>query len=240
MSGRLAKKVALVTGAAGGIGFATAELFAQEGATVIAADLSAPTAAVVGVRSIRLDVGDEDGWSAAIAEIEREHGRIDVLVNNAGIAGTGAPVHEETLDGWAAAIRVNLTGVMLGMRGVIPLMLRTGGGSIINTSSIWGNVAVPAGASYHASKGGVRTLTKHAAVAYASRGIRVNSVHPGIVETPMTTAKPGLNELTIAATPMGRMAQPIELAHGFLFLASEESSFMTGSELIIDGGYTAQ
>ena len=238
--GRLAGKVALVTGSAGGIGLATARIFAQEGATVVGADRAIPASPDETFSSIMLDVADEQAWNDAVAEIERRYGRIDVLVNNAGITGTGMPVHEEALADWDYALRVNLTSVMLGMRRVIPLMLSNGRGSIINTSSIWGNVAVPAAASYHAAKGGIRTLTKHAALAYAARGIRVNSVHPGIVETPMTSGMSERNAATIAGTPMGRMGQPSELAAGYLFLASGESSFMTGAELVIDGGYTAQ
>jgi NAD(P)-dependent dehydrogenase (short-subunit alcohol dehydrogenase family) len=138
-------------------------------------------------------------------------------------------------------VAVNQTGVFLGMKTVAPVMRENGGGSIVNSSSIWGNVAVPGAHTYHATKGAVRNMTKNAAMTYATEGIRANSLHPGIINTPLVQAQAeDVNEFVVGMTPMGRMADPREIAYGVLFLASDESSFMTGAELVIDGGYTAQ
>jgi NAD(P)-dependent dehydrogenase (short-subunit alcohol dehydrogenase family) len=163
-----------------------------------------------------------------------------VLFSNAGII-VYEPIEELELASWERVIGVNQTGVFLGMRAVAPVMRAQGGGSIINVSSIWGNVAVAGAHAYHATKGAVRNMSKNAALTYATEGIRVNSLHPGIINTPLVQAQdPSINEAVVGATPMGRMAEPREIAYGVLFLASDESSFMTGAELVIDGGYTAQ
>lgn len=242
--GRLSGKVALVTGGASGIGRAAVELFATEGAAVIAADLHEPKGGFTtdAIQFVMHDVADEASWKRVVDDIAALHGRIDILVNNAGIAGSRAQIHEETLDDWQHAIAVNQTGVFLGMREVLPLMRAQKRGSIVNLSSIWGITAVAGAASYHATKGAVRLLTKQAAVSYALDGVRVNSLHPGIVATPLVveTQAKEISDAVVAATPLGRMAEPIELAYGCLFLASDESSFMTGAELVLDGGYTAQ
>jgi NAD(P)-dependent dehydrogenase (short-subunit alcohol dehydrogenase family) len=238
---RLAGKVALVTGASRGIGLGVVERFAEEGAAVFAGSTSNPSDVFPsGVEGLLLDVGNEVHWRSAIDNILSKHGRIDVLVNNAGIIAYAA-LHDLTLDDWTKVINVNQTGVFLGMRAVVPAMQRQKSGSIINISSIWGNSAVSGAHAYHATKGAVRNMTKNAAITYVADGIRVNSLHPGFVDTPLTQAQdPLVNDFVIAATPMKRAGTPREIANGCLFLASDESSFMTGSELVIDGGYLAQ
>jgi NAD(P)-dependent dehydrogenase (short-subunit alcohol dehydrogenase family) len=237
---RLGGKVALVTGAAQGIGRAIAEVFAAHGATVVATDIREPGEPHPSpVEFARLDVAAEADWSRVVADVAARHGHLDVLVNNAGIA-TLETIAELELASWHAVIDVTLGGAFLGMREVIPHM-RARGGSVINISSIWGTTAVPLAASYHAAKGGVRTLTKNAAVTYGADRIRVNSVHPGFVDTPATRAQPAaLSKAVIEATPLGRAADPREIANACLFLASDESSFVTGAELAVDGGYLAR
>jgi NAD(P)-dependent dehydrogenase (short-subunit alcohol dehydrogenase family) len=238
--GRLDGKVALVTGGAQGIGRAVAELFAAEGATVIAGDVKQAEPAA-GVENVTLDVSQQADWTRVVDAIVARHGRIDVLVNNAGIVHNYGPVHDTDAASWNRVLAVNLTGSFIGMQTVLPAMRRAGKGSIINFSSIWGNVGVPGAAAYNAAKGGVRNMTKNAAVTYAKENIRVNSVHPGLIRTPLVLAQSDdMNAGIIAQTPMGRMGTPEEVAQGCLFLASDDSSFVTGSELIIDGGYLAQ
>ncbi|WP_176594220.1 SDR family NAD(P)-dependent oxidoreductase [Sphingobium sp. EM0848] len=244
VKGRLDGKVALITGGARGIGRATAELFADEGAQVEIADISMAEPAFdhPAIHHSAHDIASEEAWADLVDAIVARHGRIDILVNNAAIGGSTLPLAEERLADWNRALEVNLTGVMLGMKAVLPLMRARRAGSIVNFSSIWGNSAVAAMAAYHATKGAVRTLTKHAAVTYAPDNVRVNSVHPGITATvPVVVDQPAeATAAIIAATPLGRMAQPIEIARAVLFLASDDASFVTGSELIVDGGYLAQ
>ena len=237
---RLAGKVAIVTGAGRGIGRSIAEMFAREGATVIATSQSANHEFPAGIEYIEHEVANEGAWKSIVSDVLERHGRIDVLVNNAGIIAY-EPLHELTVDDWRRVVDVNQTGVFLGMREVIPAMLEQGAGSIINVSSIWGNAAVAGAHAYHATKGAVRNMSKNAAITYATTGVRVNSLHPGFIATPLTDAQdPGVNEFVVSMTPMGRAGQPDEIAAGALFLASDESSFMTGAELVIDGGYLAQ
>ena len=237
---RLTGKVAIVTGAGRGIGRSIAEVFAEEGATVIATGrASSDSTFPEGVEYHRLDVATEEGWSRVVADVIARHGHIDVLVNNAGIIAYET-LHELTLDDWNAVVATNQTGTWLGMREVIPHMIAQGGGSIVNTSSIWGTAAVSGAHAYHATKGAVRNMSKSAAITYAKENVRVNSLHPGFIETPLTDAQaPEINEYVVSMTPMGRAGKPREIAHGVVFLASDESSFMTGAELVIDGGYTA-
>ena len=242
--GKLNGKTAIVTGAARGIGRATVELFADEGATVYATDVNSPSPPFESdrVHFVTMDVSDENAWRILSDRVLSQSRSIDVLVNNAGIGGSQLPLADEGLDSWQRVIAVNQTGVFLGMRAVLPAMRAQKSGSIVNISSIWGISAVRGAAAYHASKAAVRHLTKHAAVTYAAENIRANSVHPGIVGTPMVLVDQAeaTSAAVVAATPLGRMGLPIELAKGILFLASDDSSFMTGAELVIDGGYLAQ
>lgn len=240
---RLKDKIAIVTGAAGGQGKATAELFAREGATVYAADLAPGPYEAPGVHQVVLDVGDREGWDALVAKIVAKHGRVDILVNNAGIAGSSGAFHTTTMEDWNKVLRVNLTGPFLGMLAVIPEMRKAGKGSIINIISNTAKMAVPFVAPYHASKGGLDCLTKTVALQYADEGIRVNAVYPGIIATPMME-ETTRNEKHMAAfrsgTPMGRVGEPIEVANASLFLASDEASFVTGAEIVVDGGAIIQ
>jgi NAD(P)-dependent dehydrogenase (short-subunit alcohol dehydrogenase family) len=238
---RLEGKIALVTGSSRGIGLGIVERFAEEGAVVIAGSTSNPSGVYPkSVKGIVLDVTKESDWQKTIDLIVAAHGRIDVLVNNAGIIAY-SPLHDLTIEDWTRVIAVNQTGVFLGMRAVVPAMQRHKSGSIVNVSSIWGNAAVPGAHAYHATKGAVRNMTKNAAITYVGDGIRVNSLTPGFIDTPLTQAQDkAVNEFVVAATPMKRAGTPREIANGCLFLASDESSFVTGAELVIDGGYLAQ
>ena len=254
MSPRLAGKVAVVTGGASGIGRATCRLFGREGAVVLVADIDetggrtvAEEIARAGGRAafLRLDVTLEADWLAAVAHALREHERLDVLVNNAGRGGLPARVAAEhvAVTDWDLVMAANATSVMLGTKHAIPAMRRTGGGAIVNVVSIYALVGSRSGTSYHASKGAARALTRATAIQYAPEGIRVNAVFPGFVETGMTAelhARPGVREERVALTPLGRIAEPEDIAPGILYLASDEASFVTGTELVIDGGMTAR
>ncbi len=248
---RVAGKVALISGGAGGIGAARAKLLAKEGAAVVIADLledegraAEAQIAESGGKAlfVNLDVTSEDSWRNAVQAAVASFGKLDVLVNNAGISQR-AGVEETTSEAWDKVMDVNVKGVFLGTQAAIPEMRKAGGGSIINISSIYGLVGSGASASYHASKGAVRIFNKSTAIQYASENIRANSVHPGFIDTPMTRAhhdNPNIYEERVAKTPIGRMGQPEDIAAGILYLASDESSFVTGAELVIDGGMTAQ
>ncbi len=249
---RLAGKVALISGAARGMGAVEARLFAREGARVVLGDvLDAEGRAVeADIRgaggeavAVRLDVTREADWTAAVDAAERRFGKLDVLVNNAGVGGPGR-VEDVTLAEWNRVMDVNSTGVFLGTRAAIVAMRRAGGGSIVNISSQLGLVGVDnSSPQYQASKGAVRLLTKATAIQYAKDRIRVNSVHPGPIVTPMTEARrrdPASYALTVSRIPLGRYGEPEEVALGVLYLASDEASFVTGAELVIDGGWTAQ
>ncbi|MFD5568905.1 SDR family NAD(P)-dependent oxidoreductase [Streptomyces cadmiisoli] len=238
---RLQNKVVLVTGAASGIGLAVTNLFAEQGATVFASDIQPPeTPYASGVKEITLDVTSEEEWQSTVDSVVAEAGRLDVLINNAGIIAY-EPLHELGMEAWLRMIAVDQTGVFLGMREAVRVMRPQQSGSIVNISSIWGSAAVAGAHSYHAAKGAVRNMSKNAALTYVGDGIRVNSVHPGFIHTPLTDSQAAdLNDAVIDATPMKRGGQPIEVANGILFLASDESSYVTGAELVIDGGYLAQ
>ncbi len=251
--GRLDGKVALISGAARGMGAAEARMFAGEGAGVVVADILADAGksveAEIGESGgeavyVRLDVTSEDEWRRAIQAAVDRFGRLDVLVNNAGISGDWNPIAHTPVQQWDDVMDVNAKGVFLGTKVAIPEMRRVGGGSIVNISSQLGLVGSDfANAEYHASKGAVRLLTKAAAIQYAGEGIRVNSVHPGPVVTPMTErarSDPELSKTIVGRIPLGRYGRPEEVAYAVLFLASDESSYLTGSELVIDGGWTAQ
>lgn len=250
---RLAGKVALITGGASGIGWAAAERFAQEGATVLIADRAAEklqeAIRALGPygdqhRAIHLDVTLEEAWIRALAEVDATFGRLDVLVNNAGF-GSFRTIADTTLQDWRALMAVNLDSVFLGTKYALPLLARAGKASIINISSIRGLVGGHGTSAYCASKGGVRLFTKATALECAAlgNGVRANSVHPGQVATPLleqAMAESGRLQSTLERIPIGRLGQPVEIADALVFLASDESTFMTGSELTIDGGYTAQ
>ena len=234
---RLKGKIAVVTGAASGIGLATADLFAEEGATVYATDVD-PRDGGDRIVPVRHDTSVEAEWEALLRRIEAEQGRLDILVNNAGIVGTYDTITTASMSDYHRVIAVNQTGFFLGMRFAIPLMQRGGKGSIVNVSSIWGLIGAVGVAPYQASKGAVTTLTKNAALTYAP-AIRANSVHPGAILTKIIEKQDAaMNRQLIADTPLSRMADPREVAYAILFLASDESAFVTGAELVVDGGYT--
>ena len=250
---RLDGKVAFISGGARGMGACEAQLFASEGARVAIGDLledeGQRLAAAIGETGgeclfLPLDVTSQSQWESAIASVVERFGRLDILVNNAGVGATNAKVEETEEADWDRVMDINAKGVFLGTRAAIPEMRKSGGGSIINISSQLGLVGVDnSSPQYQASKGAVRLFTKATAIQYAAEGIRANSVHPGPIETPMTEAGRADSarfEITVARIPLGRYGQPEDVANGVLFLASDESSFMTGSELIIDGGWTAQ
>jgi NAD(P)-dependent dehydrogenase (short-subunit alcohol dehydrogenase family) len=249
---RLAGKVAVISGAARGMGAVEARLFAREGARVVLGDvLEAEGRAVAAdietsggeAVFVRLDVTSEADWARAVAAAASRFGTLDVLVNNAGVGGPGR-VEDVSLADWNRVMEINSTGVFLGTRAAIPAMRRAGGGSIVNISSQLGLVGVDnSSPQYQASKGAVRLLTKATAIQYAKERIRANSVHPGPIVTPMTEARrrdPDTYQLTVSRIPLGRYGSAEEVAYGVLFLASDESSFVTGAELVIDGGWTAQ
>jgi NAD(P)-dependent dehydrogenase (short-subunit alcohol dehydrogenase family) len=249
MAGRLAGKVALVSGGASGIGAAHVRVFAAEGAQVVAGDVQEDQgkAVVEAVNKnggqavfVRLDVTQEADWTNAVKEAVSRFGKLTTLINNAGIFWpTG--VEAETLDKWNAMIAVNQTGVWLGMKASIPAMRNAGGGAIVNVSSLYGLIGSPGSIAYHGTKGAVRLMTKAAALEYVKQGIRVNSIHPGIIETPILgNLNPQDAEAIRAATPMGRLGKPEDIACGSLYLCSDEAAFVTGAELVVDGGWFAQ
>ena len=249
---RLQNKVALITGGARGQGAVEAKLFASEGAKVVIADVLESEGKQIEAEInetggeclfVRLDVTQELEWESAIDKTLSSFGHLDILVNNAGIYKWDK-IEEISSDVWDQIMDVNAKGVFLGTKHAIKAMRQTGGGSIINISSVAGLVGSARAAAYSASKGAVRLLTKSTAIQYAKDGIRANSVHPGVIDTPMTTpnllATNEAREASISRHPLGRVGTSEDVAYGVLFLASDESSFMTGSELVIDGGLTAQ
>jgi len=249
---RLAGKVALISGGARGMGAVEARLFATEKAKVVIGDVLDPEGRAVEAEIkksggdavyVRLDVTSEADWKHAVDTAVSRFGKLDVLVNNAGVGGPGR-LEDVTLAEWNRVMDINSTGVFLGTRAAIPAMRTAGGGSIVNISSQLGLVGVDnTSPQYVASKGAVRLLTKATAIQHAKDRIRANSVHPGPIVTPMTEARrkdPDTYKLTVSRIPLGRYGNPEEVAYGVLYLASDESSFVTGSELVIDGGWTAQ
>jgi NAD(P)-dependent dehydrogenase (short-subunit alcohol dehydrogenase family) len=246
---RLKDKVAIVTGAGHGMGEAEARLFAKEGARVVVADILDPDAERVAgeiraaggaATAAKIDVTREPEWVALIGKAVATYGRLDILVNNAGISGSsvGDP---DGVEGWDRIIAVNQTSVFLGTKLAAAEMAKTGGGSIVNISSIMGFVGGASGhPAYGASKGAVRIYTKAAAVRYGPQGVRVNSVHPGYMPPMLNATNAGERADKIALTPLRRLGEPVEVAYGVLFLASDEASFVTGTELVIDGGFIAQ
>ena len=248
---RLNDKAVLISGGARGMGSVEAKLFCSEGASVIIGDIleeegrkiEAEISESGGVCIfVRLDVTSEEDWESAVNLAVERFGKLDILINNAGIFPMES-IEDTTVESWDRVMDVNAKGVFLGTKAAIPAMRTSGGGSIINLSSIAGLVGSAYSASYNATKGAGRLLTKSTAIQYAKDGIRANSIHPGLIDTLMASellSDPELQIKRLASTPMGRTGTAEEIAYGALFLASDESSFMTGSELVIDGGFTAQ
>lgn len=254
MAGRIEGKIALVSGGASGLGEAMVRRFAEEGAIVYSGDVNAERgeagAAAAGATFLTLDVSQEDHWKAAVVRIEQEHGRLDVVVNNAGILGPG-PIEQIEVAAWDRLFSVNVTGVMLGCKHGSLLMQRNPGGasgSIINISSNAGLLATAADCGYSATKGAVKLMTQSIAVNFARRGlpIRCNSIHPGPIDTPIfapwrpnDAAAERLEKQLFEMIPMGRLGRPREIANMALYLASDESSFSTGAQFVVDGGGTS-
>ena len=250
---RLKDKVAIITGAALGIGAACAQRMSEEGASVAILDLHDAEGEAMArklgakARYWRCDVAKEADVKRVFAEAEAHFGRIDIVVNNAGVAGANKPTHEITEQEWDFVQSINTKGVFFGTKYAVPAMKRAGGGSIIDLSSIYGLIGAADAPPYHASKGAVRLMAKNDALFYAPDNIRVNSVHPGFISTPMVqhfVEESGAAEQTKAAIaalhPLGHLGEADDIAWGCVYLASDEAKFVTGSELVIDGGYTAR
>lgn len=253
---RVKDKVATVTGGALGIGRATCILLAKEGAKVAVTDILDEEGKALmeeinndggEAQYWHLDVSQESAVKQVFTEVAQRWGKIDILVNNAGIAGVNKPTHEITESEWNALMAINVNGVFFCTKHTIPIMMNAGGGSIINVSSIYGIISAPDLPPYHASKGAVRLMTKTDALLYAKYQIRVNSVHPGFIWTPLVEAllqkqgdvEVGKQKLD-SLHPIGHIGNPDDIAYGILYLAADESKFVTGAELVIDGGYTAR
>lgn len=257
--GRVQDKVAIVTGGASGLGRATCELLAKEGAKVAVTDIQDERGMAVAdeinhsggvAKYYHMDVTDEDQVREVCADVFASFGAINILVNNAGITGKPLPTHEITVEEWDEVLAVDAKGVFLCTKHAVPYMKKSGGGSIVNISSVYGIVGgmdVPPPFLYHAAKGAVRLMTKSDAICYAADKIRCNSVHPGWIWTPMlesvgknSTEGPEKFHARIKSQlPMGEYGEPLDVAYGVLYLASDESKFVTGAELVIDGGYCA-
>ncbi|PCH52547.1 MAG: cyclopentanol dehydrogenase [Cellvibrionales bacterium] len=247
--GRVDGKVALVTGGAMGMGESHSLLLAKEGAKIVVTDINTDEgeATAQQIRDeggdaifIQHDVASEEQWQSVIDQAVTAYGKVDILINNAGIV-ISKPNEETTVEDWDITMAVNSTGVFLGCKSIVDTMDKAGGGSIVNISSIYGIIGAPNAAAYQASKGAVRMLTKSCAVDFAKFNIRVNSIHPGVIRTPilgdMANDEAAIKQV-LATTILERMAEPIEVSYAVLLLASDESSYMTGSELVVDGGYT--
>ena len=246
---RIRDKVVLLTGATGGLGRPTAVRLAEEGALLVLTDVDEQACARLASElpgrhlTAALDVAVESQWFSVAELVGREHGRLDALVNNAGI-GSIATVEEETVDHWETVMSVDSTGTWLGMKHLGPLIAASGGGSIVNVCSILGTVGgLGNSAAYAAAKGAVRTMTKNAALHWATAGVRVNSLHPGFIGTPRLLERyegSDRHRAMLANTPIGRLGLGEEVAAVVAFLVSDDSTFMTGSEVYADGGYTAR
>jgi NAD(P)-dependent dehydrogenase (short-subunit alcohol dehydrogenase family) len=248
---RLSGRVALVTGAASGIGEAIARRLAAEGAAVVVTDVQDGAGAKVATDItehggsavyIHLDVASETDWQAAVRSTVEEFGHLDILVNNAGV-GDLATIEETSLSDWERTVAIDQTGVFLGMKTAAAELAKSGHGSVVNVSSIFGaSGGFGTSPAYHAAKGAVRILTKNVALSWAERVVRVNSVHPGFIATPLLEQAKGtpVEQAMLDLTPMRRLGQPAEVAAGVAYLASDDASFVTGSELYIDGGYLAR
>lgn len=240
-------RIALVTGGASGIGRATVDRLASEGVTVVIADISdeAGESAVGELRDggasvsyLHLDVSDESSWEQAVSAIRRDHGRLDILVNNAGI-GDLDPIEATSTETYERVVAITQTSVFLGMKATAELLKESGAGAVVNVSSIFGIVGgFGVSPAYAAAKGAVRNLTKNVALLWATQGVRVNSVHPGFIETPILGETD--RAVLVEVTPMGRIGTPEEVAAAIVFLVSPSASFITGAELVVDGGYVAR
>ncbi|MDD9994665.1 MAG: glucose 1-dehydrogenase [Dehalococcoidia bacterium] len=258
MTARLSGKVAMITGGANGVrgqlmgfGGAFAWIAAREGASVVVTDVDEESGSLTAAQIsetgapamfVRLDVTSASGWHTAIDTAVGTYGRLDVLVNGAGVHAL-YDVESTPEDEWNRAMAVHATGTFLGIKLAAPVMRRGGGGSIINVSSIAAMTGSPSNTAYHAAKGAILSLTKAAAIQLAGAGIRVNSLHPGYADTPFTVApfsEPGALERRLSKVPMGRLGTAEEIANAVLYLASDESSYVTGAELVVDGGFLAQ
>lgn len=248
MAGRLNGKIAIVTGASTGIGSATARLFLDEGAKLIAADIKEPGEELAAalethpdaMRFRHLDVRREAAWAEALTDCVASFGPPNVLINNAGLGSSGKPVHEETLEAMRANFDTNVLGMFLGMKTVLPGMMERRAGSIVNVSSVWGWSGIKNNVAYQTAKAAAVMLSKNAGVTYAPYNIRVNCILPGYVDTPMSrTVTPEEAEMLIAFTPLCRRAEPEELASMFVYLASDESSFVAAANFMVDGGMAA-
>lgn len=250
MKGRVAGKIAIVTGGGQGMGRSHSLLLAEEGATVVVTDINETSGQAVADEIIaaggqavfiRHDVTSGSEWKAVVDQAVTTFGKVDILVNNAGILIL-KPLDQTEDSEWDLIMSINAKGTFLGCKHIVPAMQKAGGGSIVNISSIYGLVGAPSAAAYEASKGAVRLLTKAAAIDLHQYNIRANSVHPGVIATAMTTdllSTPEMAKAVLATTILERPAQPKEVSYAVLFLASDEASFMTGSEVVVDGGYTA-
>lgn len=241
MADRLKDKVALITGAARGQGREMAELFMREGAkAVVSGDvLDAADAEDSKVTFVKMDVTQADRWKSVVADVVAEHGRIDILINNAAVCEY-EPILETTEEQYDRLLDIDLKSIFLGMREVLPHMIRQQAGSIINVSSIWGLAGVPNSYAYQAAKGAILNVSKNVAATHGKDGVRCNSLHPGYILSPMNEHQaPEINAALIAGTVLKRPGVPIETAYAALFLASDEASYVTGTSLVVDGGYLA-
>ena len=241
-------KVALVSGGASGLGAAQATLFAREGARVVIGDLQermgSDTVSAIKEEGgeacfVKLDVTDVESWQNAVAQAVGEFGKLTTLVNNAGIFHPGG-VETETVEGWSKMVAVNQTGVFLGMKSAVPELLKSGNAAIVNISSLFGLIGSPDAISYHASKGAVRVMSKGAALEFVKRGIRVNTIFPGQIQTPILgDITPEQDAAIKAMIPMGDTGDPMDIAYASLYLASDEAKYVTGAEIWVDGGWYA-
>ncbi|MFD1455321.1 SDR family NAD(P)-dependent oxidoreductase [Levilactobacillus lanxiensis] len=236
--GKLENKVAVVTGGSSGIGLATIQKFTAEGATAVSADVTAPADA--GIAFIETDVTDEQSLQAMVDQVVSQYGHLDILVANAGVAEQKAGVADIDMANWNKVIAIDLTGVVLTNKVAVAQMVKQGSGSVVNMSSILGVVGAAKSQAYSAAKAGVANYTKSQAVTYAQQGIRFNSVAPGYVATPLLkTLPPEVTGPMVGKMPIGRLAEPAEIANVIAFIASDEASFVTGATINVDGGYTA-
>ena len=249
MGNRLAGKVAIITGGASGIGEGHALLFAREGAKVVISDIQEDLGAnvVAAIKAeggeaifVRQDVTSEADWTNLIKATIDQYGELTTLVNNAGVANLEG-VEDETLEGFNRVVAICQTGVWLGMKAAMPELKKSGNGAIVNISSLYGIMGTPSMVAYHGAKGAVRLMTKSAGLEYAKQGVRINSVHPGIIKTPLAQTLSGdYVKMITEVTPMGRMGEPADIATMSLFLCSDEANFITASEFVVDGGWGAQ